>query len=125
MSKNLFKNATFNYAWEINKTIKLFSKKYNIIVSADAYYESEGITEAQNDAYSYFLNEENSILNKIQGKLMDVYKNNVENRFIPTTLKVEKNGNMGLLFDDSISPDEGFVVTITPEMKILDLDYYL
>lgn len=126
MNNNLFENAKFNYAWEMSKDIVLFEKNYKICVSADAYFESEEITVEQKNSYAYYLENEEHIISKIEKALIKDAgnKNDAIKRYVPTTLKLKRNGDSGFLFDDKENFEDGLAVTI-PEIKLLSLNEYL
>lgn len=115
-----FDEAIFNYSWEVNSSIELYDKKYDIIVSADAYYADESITEKQREAYNDFLLNENSIIAKIESEL-----SNTRECFVPKVIKIQKNGDLAILFDDMENEEDGIAVCITPKFEILSIDQYL
>lgn len=125
-AKNL-NSAVFNYSWEVTSTMYFFNKLYQITISADAYYDTEKITGEQIKAYHDFLMHEKQILSKVEKffvKELGSKKNAVKN-FTPKVLKIQKNGDMALLFDDVNDLEAGIVICITPTLKMMDIDQYL
>jgi len=125
--QNLFENAKFNYSWELLKTIRLFKKEFEITVSADAYFSTEKVTDAQNESYNEFLLNEEDILHNVEKVLIKQKddEENVLNRFIPRLLKISKNGDYALVFDDTNDFENGLVVCIRPQLEIMTTDEYL
>ena len=124
---NLFENAIFNYSWEIKSEISLFGVNFPLTISADAYYISEKVTPAQNESYSYFLNNQRTILEKIEEILISDVGNieTAQKRYIPKMLKIKKNGDCGFLFDDTDDFENGLVVTVRPGYELMSTDEYL
>ena len=121
MKSKLFENAVFHYGWEVVDTITFLGKEYNITISAKAYFKSEGITVQQETAYLEFKNNKEQILKKIEKALQS---ENAE-KYIPKFLSIQKNGDTALFFDDACDVEDGIVVCITPEIKLMDIDEYL
>ena len=117
----------FNYGWIRKHQISMFGKDFNINISADAYYNYEVITNEQLSAINDFLSNENKIISNVEKILIKDYngKQNVVKRLIPILIKIRKNGDYAILFDDVKYPDEGIAVTIKPKMEVVSQDVYL
>ena len=126
METNLFANATFNFAWEMPLKISLFEEDFSIVVSADAYFPSDEITEEQAKAYKSFLENYNEIIANTEQKLIEEgkTKENALDRFIPKMLKIKRNGDFGIVFDDKEDFENGLVVTIKPKYELMSTDEY-
>lgn len=124
---DLFKNAIFNYSWEIKSEISLLGVKFPLTVSADAYYATEKPTSEQEASYGFFLSNYKEILEKIEEML--VYDagsvEGARRRYIPKMIKIKKNGDCGLLLDDADDFENGLVVTIRPSYELMSTDEYL
>lgn len=124
MDMELFDKFKFNVGWKTIKTIELFNKKYEIIVKLAAYFEEDGITDEQKKSYKSFLDNENKILSDVNEKLLE-YDLEAENKFVPTLLLVNRDGELALMLDDDTDFESGIVVCIYPEIEILLQDDYL
>ena len=118
MINNVFGEVTFNSGWETSQEIKFNYNRFIIVVSADAYFESDLITKEQENSYSEFIQNTDEILNAIELLVSGV-------KYIPVLLIIKRNGEYGLVFDDVDDVDGGIVVTIKPKMEVLSVDQYL
>lgn len=127
MTNNLFESAKFNMGWELRSEITLFGTVFPIIISADAYYEHEKVTEQQNSAYQDFIDNEDKILVEIENILISEAGSleDAKNRFKPAMLVIRTNGDYGMLFDDSNDFENGTVVCIKPDFVVTTSDEYL
>lgn len=124
MLHDLFGEITFNTGWKSKKTIRLFDKEYTINLKIQAYFEEDGITEEQENAYSEFCKSENEKLETIEN-LLRGYSDSPEQEFIPKTLLINRDGAYALLCDDTDNEDEGIAVCLYPEEVIISQDDYL
>lgn len=118
MNNKVFGDVKFNLGWETSLQIRYNEKDYTITVSADAYFETDGITQRQEDSYAEFLRNKVEVLKTIENALGDNAK------FVPTLLLVKRNGDYGLVFDDIEDTEGGAVVTVKPEIEVLSVDQY-
>lgn len=124
MLHDLFGEITFNTGWKSKKTIRLFDKEYTINLKIQAYFEEDGITEEQENAYSEFCKSENEKLETVEN-LLRGYSDSPEQEFIPKTLLINRDGAYALLCDDTDNEDEGIAVCLYPEEVIISQDDYL
>lgn len=124
MLHDLFGEITFNTGWKSKKTIKLFDKEYTINLKIQAYFEEDGITKEQENAYSIFCKSESKKLEIIEN-LLRGYSDSPEQEFIPKTLLINRDGSYALLCDDTDNEDEGIAVCLYPEEVIISQDDYL
>ena len=124
MLHDLFGEITFNTGWKSKKTIRLFDKEYTINLKIQAYFEEDGITEEQENAYSEFCKSENEKLETVEN-LLRAYSDSPEQEFIPKTLLINRDGAYALLCDDTDNEDEGIAVCLYPEEVIISQDDYL
>ena len=121
MCRTAFGNMIFNIGWKTNDTITLFGKSYNIEVKLKAF-NGQAITEQQIKMCENFCENRLLMLQKIEN-LIKAYGD--INRFVPTVLLFQRNGDYALLFDDKQNIDEGIAVCLAPKEEILMLDQYL
>lgn len=124
MLHDLFGEITFNTGWKSKKTIKLFDKEYIINLKIQAYFEEDGITREQENAYSEFYESKNKKLETVEN-LLRKYSDSPEQEFIPKTLLINRDGSYALLCDDIDNEDEGIAVCLYPEEVIISQDDYL
>ena len=124
MYNKVFGNVEFNMGWETKIDISIWGTIFNIIVSSESYYEVNQITEAQENAYTSFLECEDSWIKKIENILFE-YSENASKRFIPVLLKIAQDGATAMVFDDVDDVAGGIVVCLTPSFELMHIDQYL
>ena len=124
MLHDLFGGITFNTGWKSKKTIRLFDKEYTINLKIQAYFEEDGITEEQENAYSEFCKSENEKLETVEN-LLRGYSDSPQEKFTPKTLLIDRDGSYALLCDDIDNEDEGIAVCLYPQEVIISQDDYL
>lgn len=126
MSTDLFAGAKFNFAWEVPLSISLFETEYSIVVSADAYYSTDKVTSEQNNSYKAFIENYNDIIKKVENMLLTQAgsKEMVAKRFTPKMIKIKRNGDYGIVFDDKKDFENGLVIAINPKIEIMGTDEY-
>lgn len=124
MLHDLFGEITFNTGWKSKKTIRLFDKEYTINLKIQAYFEEDGITEEQENAYSEFCKSENEKLETVENLLIG-YSDSPQEKFTPKTLLIDRDGSYALLCDDIDNEDEGIAVCLYPQEVIISQDDYL
>ena len=120
----VFGEITFSVGWKAKKTIKLFGNEYNIDLKLQAYFEEDGITKEQENAYIEYDRSKDSKV-EIAEKLLKDYSSCVETQYVPKTLLINRDGSYALLCDDNNNPDEGIAVCLSPEEVIMTQDDYL
>ncbi|MBU4540766.1 MAG: hypothetical protein KJ774_06035 [Firmicutes bacterium] len=124
--KNIyFGEMIFNTGWKSLIDIKLFDKITKITVKAKAYFEKDGVTSEQEAAFSDFNNNKAQRLKNTELLLSDYAGDIAMSRFEPKTLLFERDGSYCILFDDHQDEDNGIVVCLIPEEKVLTQDDYL
>ena len=124
MLHDLFGEITFNTGWKSKKTIRLFDKEYTINLKIQAYFEEDGITEEQENAYSEFCKSEYEKLETVEN-LLRGYSDSPQEKFTPKTLLIDRDGSYALLCDDIDNEDEGIAVCLYPQEVIISQDDYL
>ena len=122
MNNEVFGDVIFNYGFETKIKISLCGSDYNIILSADAYFEKDGITKEQEHAYEDFKRNSEEILLKVEEKLKE---KELSNDFKPTLMVIKRNGNYGLVFDNKTDVENGIVILINPSIEIMSVDQIL
>lgn len=126
MNGNLFAEAKFNFAWELPMNIGIFEKEYAIVVSADAYYKTDEVSDEQNNSYKTFLENYNTIMKEVEKLLLleAGSKEKAIERFTPKTIKIKRNGDYGIVFDDKTDFENGLVIAISPKFELMGTDEY-
>lgn len=55
MRHDIFGEITFSVGWKAERTISLFAKDFTVKLKIQAYYEEDGITKEQEEAYLVFI----------------------------------------------------------------------
>ncbi len=124
MKNKYFGEVTFNTGWEKKNKIHLFNQTFPVFITAVAYFKEDVITEAQEEAYINYTKNGGIILQKVESLLQEKDKN-ASSRFTPQEILIERNGSISLLVSDENDVDNGIVVCIYPDYKILYQDEYL
>lgn len=124
MNNKVFGNVVFDVGFKTATKITLFNSNYNVVVKVKAYFEKDGVTAEQEDAFDNFKL-------KLAEKLIEVetmlkhYSNEAPIRFIPKVLLFNRDGSYALLLDDQQDEDGGIAVCLSPKKEVLSLDEYL
>lgn len=124
MLHEVFGDIEFNVGWKSKKNVELFGKVYLITLKIQAYYEEEGITAEQEQAYLDYSKAEADKTKRIE-ELLTAYDSDAQMRFVPKMLLFNKDGSYALLCDDQDVLDEGIAVCLSPEEKVVLQDDYL
>ena len=124
MIHDVFGDINFNVGWKMSKNITLFGQSYMVTVKTPAYFEEDGITKEQENAYINFIESEEMKMSCVE-KMLREYSDSAEEQFIPKTLLIYRDGSYALLCDNNNDPDEGIAVCLVPEEKIVSQDDYL
>ncbi len=121
MNNKVFGEVKFNSGWETKITIAYNSEEYEITLRADAYYEKDGITAEQEEAYEDFKRKQAKVMSRIENAV-----NGLEDgsNFVPTMLLFKRNGDYGLVFNNKWDIEDGLVVCINSELEILSPDQF-
>ncbi len=120
----VFGEIAFSVGWKAQRSIKLFGNEYNIDLKLQAYFEEDGITKEQENAYIEYDRTKDSKI-EIAEKLLKNYSNCAETQYVPKTLLINRDGSYALLCDDNYDLDEGIAVCLSPEEVIISQDDYL
>ena len=125
MKNKVFGEVAFNSGWETNTSIEYDGKTYTITVSADAYYEKDGITKEQEESYKDFSTHKDSVATQIKDVMEESFSEPGEyEKYVPVLLLIKRNGEYGLVFDNQSDVEDGVVVVIKPQMEVLSTDQY-
>ena len=130
MYNEAFGEVVFDTGWDTQTDITLWGKTSKVRVTAEAYYEQDKITSAQEQSYIEFKKlktEKQSLIESLVTQFSDNQFNEYEHytRFSPTVLFFECDGGYALLFDDKNDPDDGIAVVLYPNEQVLTQDEYL
>ena len=127
----VFGEVTFDVGWKVKEpiSITLWGKVYSVRVEAEAYYETDKITEEQENAYKTFksvLSEKQKATEKLLSKMFDgANPEQLSEQLTPTILIINGEGECALLFDDEEDEDNGLAVILLPEEDVQTQDQYL
>ncbi len=124
MNNTVFGEFKFDTGWKKEIELVIFDKTYKVIVKAKAYFEKDGVTNAQEEAYNTF-NENKNYKIQLTEKLLNEYAENPVERFVPRTFLIDRDGSCAILFDDKDNIDDGIAVCLSPKEIILMQDDYL
>ena len=127
MNTDLFGKLKFDNGWYGKTKVKIFNKEYEVSVKLSSYYEEDGITNEQVLAVEKYKNNQDLILHNIE-KSVDEYANCISEKcfnFIPSVLVFERNGDYGLVFDNTQDIENGIIVLCTSNYKVMLLEEYL
>lgn len=124
MIETILGNMEFNTGFKCNNSITFCGEEKEIIVKAKAYFEADGITEAQKEAMKKY-SESVKKIGDLVSDLAEEYDENAKQRFVPKTLLFSRDGECALLCDDNDEPDEGIAICIYPKAVIVSQDDYL
>lgn len=117
-------NFKFDAGWVTPIQIHLFGTEHTITLRMKSYRESDGITMEQDQAYADYSANKEQIREHIETELLH-FAEDAEERFIPRTLLVQRDGAYALLCDDADYPDEGIAICVKPNFSIVSQDEYL
>ena len=131
INNKVFGEVTFSTGWKAKEKlkIKLWGKTYEVGIKADSYYETDPITEAQENAFVEFksvLSEKQKAAERLLSEYCDdAGAEELVERLTPTKLIIDSDGECALLFDDEEDEDNGLVVILLPEEDMQTQDEYL
>ncbi len=124
MKNKVFGEMNFDVGWDKPETITCFGIKFNITVTAKAYFEKDGITEMQELAYRDYSANKDAKLALAEHMLLK-FASDAKSRFTPKTLLFNRDGSYALLCDDRDFVNEGIAVCFVPKEEIVSQDDYL
>ncbi|MDO4666960.1 MAG: hypothetical protein Q4A90_03885 [Streptococcus sp.] len=125
MYNKIFGELTYDFGFNSKINIEIFERKNKVIVTAQAYRESDGISREQEDSFSKFKNNMHDIIGTVEDKIINNYGQHANSRFNLTTIVVDRQGELALIFDDKEDEDEGIVVQVFPKYIIQTQSSYL
>ncbi|SFA79883.1 hypothetical protein [Azotobacter beijerinckii] len=134
MNNAAFGEVIFYYGFDAKGKAILWDKAHEITLSATAYFEKDGITDAQEKACLAYKAAEAEKLARVEALLQQYQEAQtgkpasaaqLSAQFSPRTLLFNRDGSYALLFDDAENPDEGLAVCLAPEEKVMSQDAYL
>ena len=120
-----FGEVIFNDGFDTKINVTIFSKTQKVLVTALAYEESDGISKEQKKSFLTFNNKKIEYISKIESILVDEFGNKANDRFNISSIFIDRDGELALLFDDQQNEDEGIAVQIIPEILICEQTNYL
>jgi hypothetical protein len=120
-----FGHVSFNTGWYKTEKISFNGKTYAIDVCANAFEETDGITDAQRRDYAAFVQNKAAIETEIVTLLLTNHSADFLKKLKPTGLFFERKGGYALLLDDADDPDNGLAVVLAPKKAVMTQDEYL
>lgn len=121
---SVFGTMKFHTGWKVQGEIVFCEQTYPIIIKCKSYRQEDGLTQEQKDAMERYVNNGQKQINDAQQILTRQYPD-VKNRFTPTMLLFQRNGEYALLLNDAKNPDEGLCIVLYPTIRIVLQDDYL
>ncbi|WP_314830487.1 hypothetical protein [uncultured Streptococcus sp.] len=125
MYNRVFGNMKFDSGFEIESEICLFLKKKPICITAEAYWESDDVTLAQENAFLEFNKKKGEYVARLENLMIVKYGVEAKERFSAKQILISREGKLAILFDDSEDEDEGIAVQIIPNYRIEEQSTYL
>lgn len=124
MMNSVFGELTFNVGWIASTVFIYFGNSCPITLKVKVYFEEDGITSEQEQAYIDYTKNNETKFTAIE-LLLNNYSDDASTHFVPKTLLFERDGSYALLCDDNNEPDEGIAVCISPMEQIMSQGDYL
>ncbi|MBP2619879.1 hypothetical protein ACVRXQ_00755 [Streptococcus panodentis] len=125
MNNSIFGEMAFNLGFDTKLEISIFSRSQNVLVTAEAFRESDGVTDSQEKTFVEFKKKKNEYLVKLENLLLAKYGVEAKERFSVTQILISRDGKLAVLFDDSEDEDEGIAVQLIPTYFIEIQSNYL
>lgn len=124
MDNSVFKDFHFDVGWKASSKVMIFGKATPVVVKAKAYFEEDGVTDKQEQAYLNYSKDMKSVWDDIE-RLLLAFDPAAAGRFTPTMLLFDRDGGYALLCDDEQDPDDGVAVCLAPSQSVVSQDDYL
>lgn len=124
MIKPLLNQLTYNYGFDKYEKITLFRKEQNLLVTLQAYSESDGITDEQEKTYYEFFQNEQKYVAIAEKSLIGLEGIDAERVYILTSIVISREGKLALLFDIN-NEEEGLAIQVIPDLLVCDQSEYL
>lgn len=136
MNNKAFGEVIFDcgFVAETKAELTLWGKSYSISICVKAFFEKDGITQDQENAYLAYKLEEREKRASIENMLKHFQEAqtgepataiSLRAQFSPRTLLFARNGEYALLVDDAADPDGGVAICLSPVEKLVPQDDYL
>ena len=139
----VFGEMSYKHRWYKQQKISIFGKEWDIAVAAKAY-SGKPITEAEQNAYKYFEENESKMVTVIGNQLKQYVNDNLQelatywmgarsvNQIVelaqmvtPKTLLFKQDGTTVMLLDCLWDEDSGIAVKLAPEVAVGSQDIFL
>lgn len=118
MYDKFFGELNYNFGFERYLEINIFEQKKKVLLTVQAYNESDLITEKQELAFENFSLHLDKHIKDVEQLLLESYGGVSKERFSVTSILIDRDGELALLFDDKEDADEGIVVIIYPKLEL-------
>lgn len=123
MAKIDVSEFVFKIGFKKSDTYSFFGKEYKLVIKLKAYYEKDGITNEQLEAYEYYVENKSDIQAKVEGELS---KSGYSiDALTPIMILISRNGEIAVIIQDEADLDGGIVVMVGSEYKVVSQDEYL
>jgi hypothetical protein len=123
MNDKVFGNLSFDIGWKKKEIITIYGRKYVVTLDVTAYFETDEITDAQKRSYEKFRNEESTLIKEVENKLNE-YASDADKKYVPALIKIRRGGELAIAFDDVNDLDDGVVVSVLPDLELMDPNQY-
>jgi hypothetical protein len=123
MKDKVFGSLSFNIGWQKKERIAVYGKKYDVTLDVAAYFETDGITDAQRSSYKKYKNKAAALIKNVENKLKE-YEPNAEKKYVPALMKIKRDGGLAIAFDDVNETEGGIVVCVLPKLELMSPDRY-
>lgn len=123
MAKIDVSEFVFKIGFKKSDTYSFFGKEYKLVIKLKAYYEKDGITNEQLEAYEYYVENKSDIQAKVEGELSK--SGYGIDALTPIMILISRNGEIAVIIQDEADLDGGIVVMVGSEYKVVSQDEYL
>jgi hypothetical protein len=128
MVNEVFGEMSFDVGWKTKTKIVLWGKTYTVIVNAEAYNKEDCLTEEQQKSYASFKEmkaEKQRTIEMLLSQYFEGQEDDLCDFLKPTSLLIQREGELALLFDDANDEDNGIAVTLSLKEEVVTQDEYL
>ena len=123
MAKIDISDFVFNIGFKKTDTYNFRGKEYDLVIKLKAYYEKDGITNEQLEAYEYYIENKSEIQAKVEDELSKSGYDSDD--LTPVRLLISRGGEIAVIIQDNADWDGGIVVVVGSEYKVISQDEYL
>ena len=139
INDSVFGKMEYDHCWQKKDNINIFGKEYNIYIIANAYTD-QSISNAQRKSYKWFCKSSNwnngaienilkeylkNYFNFSQDNCDKIFKENIDDMFTITSVLIQQNGDVLLLFEFALDKEVGLAVQIYPKLSVGSQDLFL